>query len=886
MSDIQETKEIKINEEKGDVKRKKKIDVFSIVIASVLVLAHIAVFFAIYNSYQYYAIYPSIFISAIAIVICSLIILDFIFFVENNNKDLFLKIVVIIISVFILIGGTVGSYFLMKINGSLNNIINTGEDKYELVSGVFTYCDSDYQIEDIQDVSGLRVGFVKETTKGIATLAQEKLDELKIDYAPIETYNNNIELLLGLFNGEIAVAVFPKGYQSIFSADENNDYSSYLNKMTDFYSFEEQVKVEQRTSNKNLSKEPFNVLLIGWSRTDIGSSVGLADAIIVASINPQTYTVSLMSIARDSYVDIPCYGNTKDKINSGRSTSRACFIDTVEQLLGTEMDFYMEIDYFAIVNAVNAIGGIKITNPVEFTLDGQYMPEGTWNADGYQVLQFVRERHHMPNGDFDRQQHQKEVIMAIAKKLIESRDINMALGAFDAASEELSTNLTLKQLTEIFNLILNTKNYTGLDTFDLLDFQASRMMGYASWYYSYSYGFPIWIYKLYNGSIKECIEHMNDVMGKYEDIKQDYSFEFSGNSLYIRPSFSSETFDEKEEHEVMPAFFPHLTNMTYEEAVQWASENGVTLNVEFINQGSPEYKAELDGKIVKQTPKYGTLLSDCKTATITIMGVQDQSKLIPDFKDKKLYKVYEWAEEHYYNVKKEWELTDDAQLVGRVKEQDLKPNSLIDENGGTINVVVYDGYISNTELNKLVLQTNDIKGTKYKDVMDWVNNNLYYGAETNGEVGELLSYSCDDANIKFSSRGCKFNFSDGKKTIEKQYSELTEQEKSIAEISWTDGAEESIGKCSLLYINDELSSVKCSGTRLACDEHETRNSNGACEFVPYSENSATCPFGDPTSSQTDPDATEQYYSVTYNNSEKTSGSCILYTPPVVDPPVE
>ena len=63
----------------------------------------------------------------------------------------------------------------------------------------------------------------------------------------------------------------------------------------------------------------------------------------------------MMSIARDAYVPISCYGGTKDKINSGRSTSRACFIKTVEDYTGMTMDYYMEADYEAVVGVVDAI---------------------------------------------------------------------------------------------------------------------------------------------------------------------------------------------------------------------------------------------------------------------------------------------------------------------------------------------------------------------------------------------------------------------------------------------------------------------------------------------------------------------------------------------------
>ena len=129
------------------------------------------------------------------------------------------------------------------------------------------------------------------------------------------------------------------------STAEESPFTKYLPDLVDFYSFEEELKIDKQRSTKNLSTDPFNVLLIGYSRTDIGSTVGLADSIILATINPQTYEVSMTSIARDSFVPIPCYGGELDKINSGRSTSRACFIETVEKFMNMDIDYYMELDY-------------------------------------------------------------------------------------------------------------------------------------------------------------------------------------------------------------------------------------------------------------------------------------------------------------------------------------------------------------------------------------------------------------------------------------------------------------------------------------------------------------------------------------------------------------
>jgi polyisoprenyl-teichoic acid--peptidoglycan teichoic acid transferase len=673
-----------------------KQNVVTLIATAFLVLAHIAVILAIAFSFRYYAIYPSIFGSIVCIVICLLIIIDIIFFIGFNHKDLALKIVSCVLAVLILIGGTVGTVLLNKTNSIVDSVLDDGSDKYETYSGVFVSYDKYNSFTSINELSGKKVGMLVETSDGISSIAKEILDEAKIDYATVD-YKTNAELLTALVDNEVDAVVITSAYRSIYSLerDENSPFAQYLDNFVDFNSFEKELKVKTNKKTKNLSTEPFNILLIGYSRTDIGSSVGLADSIIVATVNPQTYTVSMMSIARDSFVPIACYGGEYDKINSGRSTSRACFIETVENFLGMDIDYYMELDYLGLVQIVNTIGGIKITNPVEFTLDGIYVPEGTFLADGQQALQFCRERHHMPNGDFDRQQHQKEVIIAIAKKFIESGSVSLALEAMENASDWMSTDLTLNQLTTVFNLLLNTKNYTSLNTFSLVDFQTLRITGSGGiMYYSYSMRLPLWVYLIYQGSYDESISHIKDVMGEYTSIDQDSNFEFSTMNLYDRPAFYSESYPDEFMYtpDPMPAYWASLSGMSVSEAMAWANENGVSLSIsETITADDPRYDAEYEGLVYEQSVRYGALISEYSSGSIVVMGSSeiDESKVVPNFVGSSYSKAKKWANTYGKQIKIEFSTSVSGE-VGTVVEQTPTAYTNI-EDCSTLSIVVKAG---------------------------------------------------------------------------------------------------------------------------------------------------------------------------------------------------
>ncbi len=714
-----------------------KQKVITIVASAVLVLAHIAILLAIISSWRYYSIYPSLFGSVVAIILCAMIIIDIIFFVGFNHKDTVLKIISSVMAILLLIGGSIGSAYIAKANSIVNNVLDDGKsDKYETFSGVFVYYkenDKHNTFSTLKDLSGKKVGMLVESSNGITYIAKNILSKEKIDYATVD-YKTNAEMMQGLLDGDVDAIVITSAYRSIYKGIEEtpgettseeveedttledlenvvdtllgdsegesteeepsddqpvmgtveeSPFTKYLPDLVDFYSFEEELKTDTQRSNKNLSTDPFNVLLIGYSRTDIGSTVGLADSIILATINPQTYEVSMTSIARDSFVPIACYGGERDKINSGRSTSRACFIETVENFLNMDIDYYMELDYLGLVQIVNVIGGIYINNPVSFTLDGIYVPAGEHVfADGQMALQFCRERHHMPNGDFDRQQHQKEVIIEIAKAFVQSGSVSLALKAMEEASDWMSTDLTLSQLTGIFNILLNTKNYTGLETFDLVDFQNTRITGSGGlMYYSYSMRLPLWVYLIYQGSYDESVEHINNVMGKYKTYNQTKNFTFSLDDEYERPVLVSTDYEAKfmYEPDPMPAYWATLEGMTTNDALAWAKSKGVSLSVNTIKSGDAGYDSAYEGLVVSQYPRYGNLVSEYPSGSITVMGPAklDPNKQVPDFRTHSYANAVAWAREHGIPYSIDFNTGVDGK-VGDVVSQSPEPGTAIE----------------------------------------------------------------------------------------------------------------------------------------------------------------------------------------------------------------
>ena len=642
-------KQIKINKE---TKR-----ILSALTAIITLLGHIAVLAVVFLSYRYFGLQKQLALGMLAAVLLLLIILDIVFYVGFSLRDNRLKILNVVLASFILIFSLVAALYLRRVNRAVSQVLENSEaEQFENI--YVTLVTNSAKIKDLKDVQGKRFGMVSSNQPtGIGNLAKEELTKAGVTANFIE-YKNANELLLALFNKEVDVASLQSSYRSMYKDEKG--YAEHLAELSDFYSFSKKVQTgENKSAKADLSTTPFNILLIGFAPEPGGTS-GLADSIIVASVNPKTMTVSLSSIARDTYAPISCWGGAKDKINSARSESRACLMETVGDLLHTPIDFYMEVNFKGVVDIVDALGGIWIDSPVEFVgQDSGYergnttvwINKGGQMVNGEQALAFARERYAMPNGDFDRQQHQKEVIAQIVERLLATKDVNQALKVMDAAGDNLSTNLSLSQLTNIFNFILQNGNGTGLTSFQTIDMQNLRITGYPSWHYNEAARLPLWIYKPYRGSIAETKARMSDVLGQYapSDIKQKTYFKFFAEYPYSRAPLYSEFFNEAQEHEEMPTFYPDLTTMSLAEAQAWATANGVSLEINYISEGDAGYDANSIGRVLSQDVKYGELTRNFPVVHITVMGKPLAAEdMVPNFVGKTLSDVEDWANANGY----------------------------------------------------------------------------------------------------------------------------------------------------------------------------------------------------------------------------------------------
>ena len=180
-----------------------------------------------------------------------------------------------------------------------------------------------------------------------------------------------------------------------------------------------------------LGQQKVHILLLGNDQRKLGS--GRADTILTLTFDPVAKTLFLLSIPRDTRIELPGYGPVK--INAAYAYGGASLqTSVVERFLGIPFDKYIEVSLDGFTRAIDEIGGVNVKSALTFDLDGQHIARGALHLNGPQALVFARMRHDDPLGDLGRNQRQQQVIQALMRALggLESTELTRVIGRLSA----------------------------------------------------------------------------------------------------------------------------------------------------------------------------------------------------------------------------------------------------------------------------------------------------------------------------------------------------------------------------------------------------------------------------------------------------------------------
>ena len=188
----------------------------------------------------------------------------------------------------------------------------------------------------------------------------------------------------------------------------------------------------------------------GWD--DDGTEGARTDTIMVLH-RPEQGPTALISIPRDSYVEIPGHGS--NKINASFAWGGPeLLVETVELHTGLTIDHYVEVGFSGVVDIVDAVGGVELCydEDVSDRLSRLEWEAGCHEADGTTALAFARMRYADPLGDIGRAQRQQQVVSAVADEVLSPATVLNPFRALPVASAGLGA-VRVSEGTGPFDLV-------------------------------------------------------------------------------------------------------------------------------------------------------------------------------------------------------------------------------------------------------------------------------------------------------------------------------------------------------------------------------------------------------------------------------------------------
>lgn len=222
------------------------------------------------------------------------------------------------------------------------------------------------------------------------------------------------------------------------------------------YTMKVMKRPNENSKRIDVTRDPFNVYITGidtWGNID---KVSRSDVNMIATINPQTRQILLTSIPRDAYVELHTFGQL-DKLTHSGIYGVDETLETVEDWMDIDINYYVKLNFSMVVRLINAIDGIDVYSDKAFKSSvSKYTYEKGWNhMRGKQALFFARERKSFEKGDAERIRNQQKVLKALIRKCTTSRVILTTYPELlDAVADNMVTNMSKREMARLSRMQL------------------------------------------------------------------------------------------------------------------------------------------------------------------------------------------------------------------------------------------------------------------------------------------------------------------------------------------------------------------------------------------------------------------------------------------------
>lgn len=317
---------------------------------------------------------------------------------------------------------------------------------------------------ELGDTKGYRFGVLSNrdqaNTQQILSAMKEGMGEIKT-----AEYETPAAMADALYDDEVQAIILNEGYIPLLTEQEN--YKDFSDRTRILYEYVTEHEITPVKPSGTITKNPFMVYCSGSDERDSDiNAKSRSDVNILAVVNPKSRQILLINTPRDYYLPL-AFNGEMDKLTHAGLYGVQETMAVLDNLYGTETAYYGRINFWGLIDIVDALGGIDVYSDIAFTTNTMDIPnsyggyesrsfsfdEGWNHLDGAEALGFSRERYSFSDGDNQRGKNQMKVIQAIIEKAASPSVLANYQDLLKAVSDNFITNMTYDEISSLVKMM-------------------------------------------------------------------------------------------------------------------------------------------------------------------------------------------------------------------------------------------------------------------------------------------------------------------------------------------------------------------------------------------------------------------------------------------------
>ena len=367
---------------------------------------------------------------------------------------------------------SIGAYSLVTATGGLQRMSETEPATVSMALVARTEYPEDFA--NRINSSNTSVALVQDEENIQNFLQELESQNITPPQVPADSYSDAAQALLA---SETDLMVLNEAYRPLI--EEALPEFSTRTKVLETYHIAAVTETPEQTEPHAETSNAVNIYLSGIDTRGQMTSSSRSDVNILVTMNFDTKKAQILSVPRDSYVQIPGYGMDEyDKLTHAGIYGVQTSARTIENLLQTQIPYYARVNFTSFKEIIDAVGGVTVTNPVAFSTGTAHFPAGEIELNGDQALAFVRERYSLEEGDIGRSGNQVLLIEALMRKMMQPANVVQLPSLINLLSDSVDTNMRTNEMMNVANQMMMR---TGDWTFDQAVLKGSGQSGLPSY---------------------------------------------------------------------------------------------------------------------------------------------------------------------------------------------------------------------------------------------------------------------------------------------------------------------------------------------------------------------------------------------------------------------